>query len=288
MGHLAATLLFAALASAQATNITTTAWMTNIADTDKYGYVASVLNADAEHMTLSLDYDSAADLDALHLGGPGGNYTFGANGFTLRQVMDRYVPQPEGDMNVAIACSRPAQTDADVTCSVTIGDGYARLAFCNEYQTTKTQDRGPRTLSTQFPHTYGTGIWGEGGTETVTRLNTFSAQTETTTPAWCTSDDVPESVLTTSLTTTAGEFAVYQIVIYAGQEKLSAYSGDVAVTSSASGSTGSVPAATAGSGSAAASATQSAPPESTGAAGTINAMIPALAAAGVAAIMGML
>ncbi|KAJ4989944.1 hypothetical protein SVAN01_04591 [Stagonosporopsis vannaccii] len=291
MGHLTATLLFAALATAQTTNITTTAWMTNFAGSNKFGYVASVINADAEHMTLALDFDATTDKDALHLGGPGGNYTFGQSQFTLQQAMTRYQPPPPGDLNVAVACSQPAQTDADVTCSGTLGDGYARFAFCNEYQTTGTQNREPRTLSTQYPHTYGTGPWGEAGTETVTRIDTFTYRTDTTTPAWCTSDDVPESVLTTGFTTTAGEFAVYQIVIYAGQEKLSAYSGDAAQISTASPSTGSVPGATASagsSGSAVASATQSAPPESTGAAGKINAMVPALAGVGVAAIMGML
>src|SRR5690242_2220544 len=145
MSPLTATLLFAALAAAQTTNITTTAWMTNYAGSNKFGYVASVVNADAQHMTLALDYDAEADLDALHLGGPGGNYTFGPSQFTLQQAMTRYEPLPPGDMNIAIACSQPAQTDADVTCNGTLGDGYARFIFCNEYQTTQSRDRSPRT-----------------------------------------------------------------------------------------------------------------------------------------------
>lgn len=287
MAQLTLTLLFAALASAQTSNYTTTAWMTNFAGSNKYGYVASVINADAQHMTLALDFDADTDKNALHLGGPGGNYTFGPSGFTLKQAMTRY-ELPSGDPNLAIACSEPAQTTDDVTCTGILGDAYARFARCNEYQTTGTNNRQEFVTTTTYPHTYGTGLWGSEGTETITRAVSFPAQTETTTPAWCTSDEVPESVLTDSYTTTASEFAVYQIVIYAGQEKLSAYSGSSAVTGTASGSNETVPAATGGSGTAAASATTSAPAESTGAAGKLSAVVPALAGMGVAAVMGML
>ncbi|KAF2623752.1 hypothetical protein BU25DRAFT_173875 [Macroventuria anomochaeta] len=290
MFRLSVALLLAAVASAQTANYTTTAWMTNFAGSDKYGYVASVINADAQHMTLSLDFDTDTDREALHIGGIGGHWTFGASSYTIKEPMTRFAPLSSADMNLKVACTQPAQSDADVTCNGVFGDGYARFIRCNEDQNTRASHRQPSNYSTEYPHTYGTGLWGSGGTETITNTINFPLQTATTTPAWCTSDEVPTPELTTSYTTSAKEFAVYQIVIYAGQEKLSAYSGSSVVVSTASGSTGSAPAATAsaGSGVASASATASVPPESTGAAGTINAVVSALGGMVVAAIMGML
>ncbi|KAF1926502.1 uncharacterized protein M421DRAFT_94032 [Didymella exigua CBS 183.55] len=290
MARISAALLFAGIATAQASNYTTTAWMTNFADTDRYGYVASVIDADSEHMTLSLDFDANTNTTALNIGGPGGNYTFGKTAFTIKEAMTRYEPTPtDGDMNLQLACTQPAQAGADVTCDGKIGDGYARFARCNEYQTTQT-DRSPvENVTRTITHTYGTGIWGSAGTETITQEYNFPLQTETTTPAWCTSDEVPETELESSFTTTAAEFAVYQIVIYAGQEKLSAFSGssvDVSTIAPSSSVASSSSSSFSGSPeSASASATASAPPQSTGAAGKMNAVIPALAGIGVAAVM---
>ncbi|KAJ4370946.1 hypothetical protein N0V86_008640 [Didymella sp. IMI 355093] len=288
MALFSAMLLFAGIATAQATNYTTTAWMTNFAGTDKYGYVASVIDADAEHMTLSLDFDSDTNATVLNIGGPGGNYTFGKTAFTVSTDMTRFVHTPtDGDIGYQVACTQPAEADASVTCDVKIGDGYARVARCNEYQTTQTNRfQGSNDTST-ITHTYGTGIWGLAGTETITQEFIIPPQTETTTPAWCTSDEVPETVLESSFTTSAADFGVYQIVIYAGQEKLSAYSGSSVDVSTIAPS----PSATVSSGSsgpASTSATASAPSQSTGAAGKMSAVVPALAGMGVAAVFGML
>lgn len=287
MARIYAALLFAGIATAQASNYTTTAWITNFAGTDKFGYVASVIGADAEHMTLSLDFDSDTNATALAIGGIG-NVTFAKTAFTINSARTQQLPTPtDADMNLQIACTQPAETGADVTCNGKFGDGYVRMALCNEYQTTQTGRRTIENVTSTITHTYGTGIWGPAGTETITNEFNFPLQTETTTPAWCTSDEVPETKLRSSYTTTAAEFAVYQIVIYAGQEKLSAYSGssvDVstitpspsATTSSGSSGTASVTAAT------------SAPPPSTGTAGKMNAVLPALAGLGVAAVVCML
>jgi hypothetical protein len=290
MASLTATLLFAALASAQTANITTTAWMIKFAGSDKYGYVASVMGADAQHMTLSMDFDADTDKDALHIGGEGGNFTFGLSDYTVNWPQTRFGPTPSGDMNVQIQCTQPAQSGDEVSYTEILGDGFARFISCNEYQTTQTDRPQYTNSSTVYPHTYGTGLWGSGGTETITMNFTYPLQTETTTPAWCTSDDVPASVLTIADPSPAESFAVYQIVITAGQEKLSAYSGSLVAVSTASGSTGNVPVATpsAGSGAASASATASAPPVNTGAADRISAVVPALAGMGVAAVMGVL
>ena len=287
MARLAATLLFATLASAQTANYTTTVWMTKFADSDKYGYVASVIDADAQHMALSMDFDADTDKEALLIGGTGGNYTFGASSFTYNELVTN-VPQPTGDVNFQVQCTQPAQSGDSVPCTYVLGDVYLRYLSCNEYLTTRTDLPQLKNTTREYRHTYGTGIWGSGGTETVTMTNNYPSERETTTPAWCTSDNVPESVLTAPFTTSAAEFAVYQVVIYAGQEKLSAYSDSSIAVSTGTGSTGSVPAATASAGSSAsvaASATGSAPPASTGAAGRKNAVVPALAGMGVAAAM---
>ncbi|KAJ8113180.1 hypothetical protein OPT61_g4635 [Boeremia exigua] len=291
MPSLTATLFFAALASAQASNYTTTAWMTNYAGSDKFGYVASVIDADAEHMTLAMSVDADTDVDTLNIFGFAGNFTFGPSGYTMKEIVTRYPRPPETtDIEFAITCSQPAQSEESATCTFSQGDGYARIFRCNEDQTTRSVQRLDN-FTTSFPHTYGTGLWGAAGTETVTRTMNFPPQSVFTTPAWCTSDSVPESVKTLTLSSPASNYAVYQIVIFAGQEKLSAFSGSSVVVSTASGSTGSVPEATASAGSsgdAAPSATGTASPESTGAAGKINAVVPAVVGMGVAAVVGML
>ena len=283
MARLTTSLLFAATAAAKASNITTTAWMTKFAGSDKFGYVASVMGADAEHTTLSLDFDADTNKTALHIGGEGGNYTFGASSYTVNWPMTMFEPTPsDADINVQIQCTQSAQSDDEVQCTGVLGNGYARFARCNEYQTTQTGRPLLQDSSTVYPHTYGTGLWGSGGVETVTMNLTYPLQTETTTPAWCTDDEVPASILTIDAPSPVESFAVYQIVITAGQEKLSTYSGTVSATGTPSKS------ASAGSGVTSARPIVTETPESTGAAGKINSIVPALAGIGVAAVMGML
>ncbi|KAF3043733.1 hypothetical protein E8E12_009072 [Didymella heteroderae] len=286
MARSSATLLFAGIALAQATNYTTTAWMTNFAGTDKYGYVASVIDADAEHITLSMDFDSGTNATVLNIGGPGGNYTFGKTAFTISTDMDRFVATPtDGDMGYQIACTQPAEADPSVTCNVKIGDGYARAGWCNEYQATQTFQG--KNITSTITHTYGTGIWGPAGTETITQKFEYPLDTVTTTPTWCTSDEVPETVLERPYPTSATDFAVYQIVIYAGQEKLSAHSSP-SVDVSTIGPGPSATTASGSSGAASTSASASRPPQSIGAAGKMSVAVSALAGMGVAAVMCVL
>lgn len=288
MARVSATLLFAGIATAQAANYTTTAWMTNFAGTDKYGYVASVIDADAEHMTLSMDFDSDTNATILNIGGPGGNYTFGKTAFTVSTDMDRFADASTGgDFGYQIACTQPAEANPTVTCNAKIGDAYARAGFCNEYQATQTFSG--RNITSTITHTYGTGIWGPAGTETITQKFDFPPDTVSTTPAWCTSDEVPATVLEGPFTTSAAEFAVYQIVIYAGQEKLSAYSGSSVDVSTIPASPSATPSSSnSRAASASAIVSASTPPQSTGAAKKMSAAVPALAGLGVAAVMGIL
>ncbi|KAJ4361383.1 hypothetical protein N0V95_001894 [Ascochyta clinopodiicola] len=280
MFRLKATLLLAALVSAE---FTTYVWMPKIGNSNKYGYVASVIDADEQHLTMTLDYDNKTDTSALNLGGNSGNYTFGPSGFTINQAMTRLLPEITGDSNLRVQCTEPSggQYNPDVQCTQMVGDGYARFFQCNEYQVTRNRTSPPNITST-YPHTYGTGLWGSSGTETITYTLNFPQQTVSTTPAWCTSDAVPASVLTVPYTTRIDQFAVYQVVVTAGEEKLSAYSSSERVLSTITfrPSAGS-------SGSAIASATATTPPANTGAAGRLNAAAPALAGLGVAAVMGM-
>lgn len=286
MARITATLLFAGIATVQAANYTTTAWMGNFAGTDKYGYVASVIDADAEHMTLSMYFDSDTNVTVLNVGGPSGNYTFGKTAFTVSTDTDRFRDASTGgDFGYQIACTQPAEAAPSVTCDVKIGDAYARAGRCNEYQATQTFSG--RNFTSTITHTYGTGIWGPAGTETITQRFDFPPDTVSTTPAWCTSDEVPATVLERPYTTSAADFAVYQIVIYAGQEKLSAFSGSSVDVSTIPPS----PSVTASSGSptvASASASTSSPPQSTGAARKMSAVVPALAGLSIAAIIVVL
>lgn len=289
MARISATLLFAGIATAQAANYTTTVWMTNFAGTDKYGYVASVIDADAEHMTLSMDFDSDTNTTVLNIGGPGGNYTIGKTGFTVSTDMSRLFggASTSGDFGYQVACTQPAEAAPSVTCALKVGDAYARAGRCNEDQVTRT--RPGRNITSTITHTYGTGIWGPAGTEAITQNFDMPPDTISTTPAWCTSDEVPATALEAPYTTPAAEFAVYQIVIYAGQEKLSAYSGSsVDVSTIPPSPSATAPSESSGVASTSAISSASTPPQSTGAAGKMGAAVPALAGFGVAAVMGML
>ncbi|KAJ4324033.1 hypothetical protein N0V94_001533 [Neodidymelliopsis sp. IMI 364377] len=269
MARLTATLLFAALASAE---YTTTVWMTRIANSDKYGYVASVIGADAQHMTLSLKYDSNTNKTALQVGDYDAIHTFGPSMFELRQNLTNLVSTASGVVDIAFQCTRPANADDEVPCTQINGDGYARFANCGQINTRPLPDN----FTSSYTHEYGTGIWGSAGTETITMTINYPSSRLTTTPAWCTSDDVPDEAMAFPTMVSANQFAVYQVVVTAGEEKLSAYS-PTAAQSTAAGST-----PTASAISTAAVAT------STGAAGKVNAMVPALAGMGIAAVMGML
>ena len=285
MARLTATLLFAALASAE---YTTSVWLSKIANSDKYGYVASVIDADAQHVTMSMSYDVNTDNDVLGLGDVDGNFTFGPSSFVFNQEFTRFLPTPTDDSSIRVACTQPAQPNHSVECEQAHGDAYARFIWCNS-QVTETRFT-PQNVTTTYPHTYGTGLWGPSGVETITLTLDWPATRPTTTPEWCTSDDVPATVLSMPYTQEANMFAYFQVIITAGEEKLSAYSSSSLALSTASRSTGQVPSATRSaesSGSAAASGTTSIP-ESTGAAERINSVAPILAGMGIAAVMGML
>jgi len=178
MARLAATLLFAALASAE---YTTTVWMTKIGHSEKYGYVASVVDADAQHITMVLNYDSSTNKTALHVGDVEANYTFGPSSFIINQPMTQVVPSATGDVNVRVECTQPAQTDDDVQCTQIYGDEYARLQ-CGSNRVTDVDQLVPDTTTT-FPHTYGTGLWGPSGVETITWTIDWPDTVVTTTPA---------------------------------------------------------------------------------------------------------
>lgn len=286
MARLIATLLFAALASAE---YTTTVWLSKIANSDKYGYVASVIDADEQHVTMSLEYDSNTDENALGLSNIDGNFTFGPSSFIFNYEITRFVPTPTGNNGIRLACTQPAQPDDKVECEQVIGDEYARFLWCNDAQIIRTRPLQPN-ITTTYPHTYGTGLWGPSGVETITATFNWPATLPTATPEWCTSDNVPVSRMTTTHTTTADVFAYYQVVVTAGEEKLSAYSGSLLASSTASGSAGQASSTTRSAGSSGSTTASRATsiPESTGAAERIGAVVPVLAAIGVAAVMGML
>lgn len=278
MAPLAATLLFAALASAE---YTTTLWMTKVANSDKYGYVASVIDADSQQMTLSMNYDDNTDRKALGVDDYNATFTFGPSSFVIDQQMTRFAPQATGDVNIRLQCTQPSEPNDDVQCTQIYGDEFARRGPCNP----RMSHRPPTpNVTTTFPHTYGTGIWGPAGTETVAWTIDFPASLPTTTPAWCTNgDDVPASVKTFPYTTNAAQFAMYQVVVTAGEEKLSALSPS-ATQSTTAGSTGSVSGANA-----TASATASAPAATvTGAAGRTSVVVHTIAGLGLVALIGLL
>ncbi|UPX20832.1 uncharacterized protein EKO05_0011049 [Ascochyta rabiei] len=89
MARLTATLLLTALASAE---YTTTVWMNKVGNFDKYGYVASVVDADAQHITMVLDYDNRTNKSALNIGSSARNLTVGPSSFIVNQRITQFLP----------------------------------------------------------------------------------------------------------------------------------------------------------------------------------------------------
>ncbi|KAF2652944.1 hypothetical protein K491DRAFT_27822 [Lophiostoma macrostomum CBS 122681] len=268
------TLLFAASAAAQ---ITTSFWMPYPAlDSGEAGYVGSVIDVDGGKTTLRIEYDDDTDTDAYY-------YNDTPQTITLQgsTYYEEYLTTTDSyyglDYTWSIGCSHGASTRAQPHCTESSNGGYIYSAYC-DYYTSYTE-----AYTTTDLYTYSSDSYGPATTETF--VETYNPSSYI--PDFCTesgASTIPESLATTSETLSASYVETYQLVITAGEEKLSAAS------SSSSGS-GSSSATTTGTGaqSGATGASQSQPtgtasqaPDGTGAAMPMITRAPVMAGLGLA------
>lgn len=221
--------LFAASASAQLT--TSILGFKSNYGTEKLGFYGSVVNANNTHTTLALVYDNGTDMS---------NYASSPQtwtvGPTLFEAADKRAyadsrtmsdSRPD-DEDYRLRCEVPTSTDASASCTATWGRVAAAFRVC------QLQSPGPEsTVYYTRTNTYGARGTYSAGTETI--VQTFTARPRTSTPDWCDDETYPSTFTGVQSTQTfrRDEFAMYQVIITAGQEKLNATAGASATLSSA-------------------------------------------------------
>ncbi|CAO2655757.1 Nn.00g045600.m01.CDS01 [Neocucurbitaria sp. VM-36] len=223
-------LVLAALAATASAQLTTSFWMLeeNLG-TDKIGYYGSVVDANNTHTTLALSYDNGTDTSALGFGGSSFTMTVGP---TLWEAADNIGSRTTESNNANVyrlRCDQPnpSETTANVTCTASYGSEIASLFRCN------TQSRPSSTGYYTQTHTYSGRATYSAGVETITRSFIYGPDTRIK-PDWCTDElKFPEGGYVSSFPVERKNFATYQVVITAGEEKLDATQGASATFSSA-------------------------------------------------------
>lgn len=270
MSRILSILSFAAAAAAA---ITTTVMMPSNLDSEEVGYYGSVVGAENGKTTLALVYDNDTDTDNLYrIRSWPNTFTFqGSTSFEAVYTTSESFEQ--GDMTISVGCSVPAKTRAKPTCTYSTNGALAYKSMCSPYSTYTD------VYTTTYEYTYSSDRYGPESTETYVETVDYRSYI----PSFCTEGTtIPESYAVDTMTLSRSRINEFQVVITAGEEKLSATAG-----SSASGSgpapTGTGAQGTAGNGtsptgpSAAASA-----PINTGAAMPMITAAPMLAGLGAA------
>ena len=216
---------FAALVSAE--QITTTFWAPKLG-TDKLGYYGSVVGAENGHLTLALDYDNdTSPLMAERNSRSEKTWTVGS---TMYEYSSHFSVYDEGTTRlygVHFYCEKTdTASDAPATCTEKYEAGLASAFYCNVPVPRETD---VQTLTET--HYYGSGIWGPPGVETLTPVYSQNEQL-----AWCSDAAANTSSFTSSWTLSGGQVsspATFQVVITAGEEKMTATAGAGAGTGAA-------------------------------------------------------
>ncbi|KAF2824259.1 hypothetical protein CC86DRAFT_371634 [Ophiobolus disseminans] len=257
------------LGASTAQQITTSfAFLRTNFGTDKIGFYGSVISVDnAGHTALALEIDNGTDSDRFGVSPSRSTFTIGPNMF---EATDRVGPgsssnSTSNDTNLVYRCDIPASPpDAAPSCTVSYGPRLARQVQCQSLVSSRT------SIVTQL-HTYSGRLSYSAGVETLVRTIIFGPNTRGF-PSWCGDRSfVPSSGWTYPLTIKRADIGTYQLVITAGQEKLTATAG---ASASVSGATPT--------GSGAGAGAQSTGAGSTGAAMPMKTVAPMMAGFGVA------
>ncbi|KAF2273059.1 uncharacterized protein EI97DRAFT_436483 [Westerdykella ornata] len=266
------------LASGATASITTSFWFpVNLVGTDRITYVASVIGAASDRITLAAHPTNDPDYEAL------GIDTTGTLTLTVASTLfEQSVPEMTGiaggnpkDFGQSYRCEVPSADATAAACTGSVGQGIARLQHCATPRSARQAETVTKEWTFSDP--------GTQGVETIVR--TFPPSPTTPVPDWCsaisdlTGGSVPSSVLTTTAEVPVSEFTTFTFILTAGEEKLVPATTAGAPTSSTPVPTGSAP----NSGRTGTSSSTA----GTGAAAPMKTVAPALAALG-AAVAGFL
>ena len=282
MSTILSIILFAAFATAQ---LTTSFWQPNIyLGTTKVGYYGSVIGVDKDRTTIAIKYDNNTNPEHFATDNVE-TITFAstlweaytANIRELGHDNWRTTISDRGDYAYNLACQKATSARATPVCTFSRGPSLAHDAAC---PATSRSIYYP--ITTTIIYTYSDDVSGTAGIVTTTIETTLLGPPKSMDRPWCSgsSGSIPGSFVESEKTLEVYNAATYQLVITAGEEKLSATTGASAATIS--------PQAT---GSQAIGSQASSSPTSTagtGAAVPMKTVAPALAGLGAAAAAAFL
>ncbi|KAH9868861.1 hypothetical protein J1614_007936 [Plenodomus biglobosus] len=221
MTTLYSTLLCAATVTAQLT--TSLLMPMGSYGTDKLGFFGSVIDANSTYTTIALEYDNGTDWEALELprNATPATVTIGPNVYEASQDLD-YLAQgirtAGGDYKYSVYCDMPTEPTTNATCTATYGPLAGSTVQC---------EFGGIYTSTDFvayTHSYTQRGSVSGGVETLIRTNVYPGPDQNR-PDWCIDEAyLPTESYTSSYQVQPTYIAMYQVVITAGEEKLSGMS----------------------------------------------------------------
>ncbi|CAI6340635.1 unnamed protein product [Periconia digitata] len=236
---------FAASAAAQ---ITTSMWAQLRWDTDKIGYVGSVIDVQGGRTTIDIKPDDGVHQVALGIPTTAKEIvtiapTYYGGVYNNREWNGKFHTAGE----IKFACERNVTDSVEATCTESYGAAMGILLQCQDLPTRST--KFINTVTHDYPSrgTYSSGL------ETVTRTPTIVPKPGPL-PSWCASGTAAASLAGTSAESSTvisykkENFGFYQLTITAGLEKLEATpTPDASSSTPASQNRGaSVPAKTAG------------------------------------------
>jgi hypothetical protein len=191
-----------------------TAW-----GSDKVGFYGSVISVKDSHTAIRLEFDNGTSSDTPGYFYPDDQqFTIGPNMFETRVRLgsESFADNGTDKMDVVDHCDIPeSPADAAPNCTASAGPWIARGWQCDSTATSST------SYST-YTNTFSGRLSYSAGVETITRTFIFGPWTKGF-PTWCTiSDFVPSSGLQWPVSAKREDIGTFQLVITAGQEKLSA------------------------------------------------------------------
>lgn len=229
-----ATVVFCLLAATASANITTSYFLPNSSfGTNRLRFVASVINASDDLVTLSVDLDN--DPDYSIFGTELGTWTMGSTLFyySTYALINRPSLTSDGGYAVSYKCDIPA-TASSAACTVSRGPELVRPR-CRSAK--RTDIDAVNRSERKYTQLYSFSDTDSVGVETI--VGTFPGYSSRPNPEWCgtgtivTNISVPSSALVETLELPKSDFNQYQFIITAGEEKLpSATTGGTANTGS--------------------------------------------------------
>jgi hypothetical protein len=228
MSIIVSIIFFAAFATAQ---LTTSFWQPNIyLGTTKVGYYGSVIGVDKDRTTIAIKYDNNTNPEHFATDDVE-TITFASTlweAYTANiRDLGRDTTSDRGNYAYNLACQKATSARATPVCTISRGPGLAHDAAC------------PATFRSIYPaitttliYTYSADVSGTAGIVTTTVETTLGGPPKSMDRPWCSgsSGSIPGSFVENEMTLEFYNAATYQLVITAGEEKLSATTGASAAT----------------------------------------------------------